>query len=502
MSRKHFKLKMKNVIITCLVGIGVLCLIYFLFINVNRAIALKNLTISLKSTSLNLYEEDVGQLDIELSDKQFIDDLKYDVDHTEIIQIDHNGNYKALKTGTAHISIGVQGSNQKVDCLVHVSPLIKIQDLQISHVPKYDLYPGMTFAFQIDFLPKTTTQRNLHIRSTNPQVFMVDDQGNVEVKGIGEASIQFSVDHTSLSKEIKLKSIQKPDINQTAYFRHNGQIIVENDNGYQLSLRRIEKKQNVIYRSQNNQIASVTPDGILYAKRPGHTVIECQEGQMTYKCSLIVKCDNGLIQTAQLSNSGIDQCSKLMIVAHPDDETLWGGGHLLDGGWFVVVLTNGYNQQRVTELTNALSVSQTHFIILDYPDLKKKKVKDDWTYVQKGINKDVQTLLTYKKWNQIVTHNALGEYGHIHHKMTHQIVKKNAVNLKLDDQLYYFGKFYSQDGKFYGKPKLPQELKPTYEGEKLTMKKKMIDQFTSQRKAIEKYWEQMIPFEEWTKASR
>ena len=86
--------------------------------------------------------------------------------------------------------------------------------------------------------------------------------------------------------------------------------------------------------------------------------------------------------------------------------------------------------------------------------------------------------------------------------MTHQIVKKNAVNLKLDDQLYYFGKFYSQDGKFYGKPKLPQGLEPTYKGEKLTMKKKMIDQFTSQRKAIEKYWEQMIPFEEWTKASR
>ena len=78
---------------------------------------------------------------------------------------------------------------------------------------------------------------------------------------------------------------------------------------------------------------------------------------------------------------------------------------------------------------------------------------------KKVSTKMFKTLLTYKKWNQIVTHNALGEYGHIHHKMTHQIVKKNAMNLKLDDQLYYFGKFYSQDGKFYGKPKTTTGIK-------------------------------------------
>ena len=31
--------------------------------------------------------------------------------------------------------------------------------------------------------------------------------------------------------------------------------------------------------------------------------------------------------------------NKLMIVAHPDDETLWGGGHLIDGDYVVVCVT-------------------------------------------------------------------------------------------------------------------------------------------------------------------
>ena len=35
---------------------------------------------------------------------------------------------------------------------------------------------------------------------------------------------------------------------------------------------------------------------------------------------------------------------KLMIVAHPDDESLWGGCHLLEGDWHVVSVTNASHQ--------------------------------------------------------------------------------------------------------------------------------------------------------------
>ena len=36
----------------------------------------------------------------------------------------------------------------------------------------------------------------------------------------------------------------------------------------------------------------------------------------------------------------------LMIVAHPDDETIWGGSHLINGNYTVLCITNGNNKKR------------------------------------------------------------------------------------------------------------------------------------------------------------
>lgn len=50
--------------------------------------------------------------------------------------------------------------------------------------------------------------------------------------------------------------------------------------------------------------------------------------------------------------------------------------------------------------------------------------------------------MTYQPWEDIVTHNAKGEYGHIHHKMTHQIVTALYDADQLQMPLYVFGKYY------------------------------------------------------------
>lgn len=56
---------------------------------------------------------------------------------------------------------------------------------------------------------------------------------------------------------------------------------------------------------------------------------------VTYNASTRGRINKRILDEQRLAN-----CSNLMIVAHPDDETLWGGAHLSDGGWFVVCLTN------------------------------------------------------------------------------------------------------------------------------------------------------------------
>lgn len=45
-----------------------------------------------------------------------------------------------------------------------------------------------------------------------------------------------------------------------------------------------------------------------------------------------------------LPEHALDDYDSLMVVAHPDDETIWGGAHLLKGKYVVVCITNGNNR--------------------------------------------------------------------------------------------------------------------------------------------------------------
>lgn len=123
------------------------------------------------------------------------------------------------------------------------------------------------------------------------------------------------------------------------------------------------------------------------------------------------------LETSQLKRQTLDgyhlqNCNKLMIVAHPDDESLWGGGHLLDKGYFVVCLTNGNNTVRRSEFYAALKEYGCQGIMFSYPDLERGK-RSDWSNYSDIIAKDLNILLTYKRWDMIATHNPKGEYGHI-----------------------------------------------------------------------------------------
>ena len=152
------------------------------------------------------------------------------------------------------------------------------------------------------------------------------------------------------------------------------------------------------------------------------------------------------LTTEQLQKNGADTAEKLMIVAHPDDDVIWGGGHLSEGGYFVVCVTNGRNKTRKAEFEQMLTASNNHGIILEYPD-KVLWLRDDWKQVREQISADLSLILGYHDWDLIVTHNADGEYGHQHHIMTHEIVTDiyKAQSNGNASPLYYFGKYYPKD---------------------------------------------------------
>lgn len=185
-----------------------------------------------------------------------------------------------------------------------------------------------------------------------------------------------------------------------------------------------------------------------------------------------------------------NKATKLMIVAHPDDETIWGGMHLLDGEYFVVCITNGNNSVRKEEFYNVLEQSGNDGIILSYPD-KVCGRRDDWEKVWDYIVSDIGEIIEAKNWEIIVTHNPDGEYGHIHHKLTSSIVTEKCKENGLDNLLWYFGKYYrkSEVEKIYGDMR-------EYDSEKQALKEHLLSLYESQGRTVKKL-EHMNPYENW-----
>lgn len=129
---------------------------------------------------------------------------------------------------------------------------------------------------------------------------------------------------------------------------------------------------------------------------------------------------------------------KLMIVAHPDDELIFGGAELISkSGWKVVVVTNCtqessnmfslYIPNRLQEFMNIMNKLGHCYEIWDYED---NGINCNW---DNKIETDIRNLLDNNKFKMIVTHNLKGEYGHIQHKKLSQIMHK-LVN----ENLYVF----------------------------------------------------------------
>ena len=120
------------------------------------------------------------------------------------------------------------------------------------------------------------------------------------------------------------------------------------------------------------------------------------------------------------------EVDKLLIIAHPDDEVLWGGMNLLSQpGWFVICSTHLNDPIRSHEFFTTMSYCNvTRYIMFDVNDeyTEDPKVADklyDGTLFDKFIKK-----LSKKSWNLVLSHNDSGEYGHEHHKKVHRLVKK------------------------------------------------------------------------------
>lgn len=196
------------------------------------------------------------------------------------------------------------------------------------------------------------------------------------------------------------------------------------------------------------------------------------------------------VAAEQLDALSLDGYDKVMFVAHPDDETFWGSSALQRDDYLVVCITRGYDGTRSAEFNKVVSSTGDKALILSYPDKIGKK-RSNWYFWKDDISDDIETILSYKNWTEVVTHNSDGEYGHQHHKMVHSMVTDVYDDLGLDCDYYNFAKYYSPS------ETIPSDVR-LLSDDVYNRKMELVDEYSSQSYARGKF-EHMFRDEDWIK---
>lgn len=151
----------------------------------------------------------------------------------------------------------------------------------------------------------------------------------------------------------------------------------------------------------------------------------------------------------------MEKSEALVVVAHPDDETIWMGGTILrnkDWNWTIVSLCRASDADRKPKFDRVCKIYKAKGSIYDLDDetLRPVDVEEVTEIIKKGLNK--------KNFDFIFTHGENGEYGHIRHLDVHKAVERMIESGELNAEKVFFFNYMKGENVPYPELKAPQPI--------------------------------------------
>lgn len=230
-------------------------------------------SITLNETSLNLEPNQTSQLlPTILPEDAFDTSVTWTSSNPIVASVDEKGIVSANLKGDAIITASsTDGSNIIAECAVHVDLLVKEIELSEHEI---GLEPGETKKLEVTIKPDNAYVKDVYWSSDDEEVASVDQNGNITAKNIGIANI--TVTTTDGSNQTANCRVTVAELVKSVSITPNEATLKEGET-LQLNCSVSPESatyKDIIWSSENNDIATVDKNGLVTAVSSGTTIIK------------------------------------------------------------------------------------------------------------------------------------------------------------------------------------------------------------------------------------
>ncbi len=212
----------------------------------------------------------LGKISVEIipSDAS-VQDFTWHVDNDDVLQVDPKGRYMGKKPGIATVTVTTVEGKFTDSCSITVLP-VKVAGVSVQKEAEINVNEVCSLVWNT--VPTNATNKHVTWKSSNESVVRVDKFGNVRGVSLGSADIYVTTEEGNYTDVCRV-TVSK-FVNDIHMAKNYFKLKPGKTKKIKIKIEPADcTKKDIVWRTDNSEVVSVTAEGVIKANKPGRAKI-------------------------------------------------------------------------------------------------------------------------------------------------------------------------------------------------------------------------------------